>query len=118
MRNLINIFIIFISFSAVAVESQIASDGPKSFEQKRGFIELHNSFETESLRISLGTDLNGFVEGKVCDQCKTIKVTITPETKAYVNNVEVPLIKAKSRIGRYATVMYELDTKNVSTIRW
>lgn len=118
MRNLINIFILFMSFAAVAVESQVTSESPQSSEQRRGFLEIHDSFEAESLRISLGADLNGFVEGKVCDQCETIKVIITPETKAYANNVEVPLIKAKSRIGRYATVMYELDTKNVSTIRW
>ena len=62
--------------------------------------------------------MHGFVEGKVCDFCKEIKVNITPETKAYEKNVEVPLKRAKERLGRYATVIYEIDTKNVSAIRW
>jgi hypothetical protein len=85
---------------------------------KRGIIETHNAIESQSLRISLDSSLHGFVEGKVCDQCETIKVTVTPETRAYDNDVEVPLIRAKNRIGRYATVIYELNTKNVSEIRW
>lgn len=84
----------------------------------RGLIETHNAIESSALRISLGTDLNGTIEGKVCDFCETITVTITPATKAYDSGVEVPLERAKSRLGRYATVIYELGTKNVSAIRW
>ena len=92
-------------------------DGLK-FEIRRGVIETHNAIESEALRISLASDLTGFVEGKVCDSCKTIKVMITPQTKAYNKGLEVPLIEAKRRIGRFATVIYELETKNVSAIRW
>jgi hypothetical protein len=118
MKNLINIVILMISATAVVAESPVAPDGSEQQEDKRGFREIHNSIESDSLRISLGSDLKGFIEGKVCDQCETIKVTITPETKAYKDNVEVPLLNAKSRLGRDATVMYELETKNVSAIRW
>ena len=118
MKNIINILILFMSFGVVAGKLPVAPDGTQPLEERRGFKEMHNAIESESLRISLGADLNGFIEGKVCDQCETIKVTITPATKAYASNVEVPLKNAKSRIGRYATVIYELDTKNVSAIRW
>ncbi len=81
-------------------------------------IEKYNAMEAESLRISLNEKLSGFVEGKVCDACEVIRVTITPATKAFANNVEVPLKTAKSRLGRYATVLYEVKSKNVTEIRW
>jgi len=87
-------------------------------EIRRSIIEKHNAIESESLRISMTSKLDGFIEGKVCDQCETITVTITPQTKAYKDGIEVPLIRAKNRIGRFATVIYELDTENVSAIRW
>jgi len=122
MKNIIKIFLLFMSFGVVAGQSsdmQGVTKGSDSVDEpRRGLIETHNAIEAESLRLSLGSDLNGFVEGKVCDFCETIKVTITPATKAYANNVEVPLKNAESRIGRFATVIYEVDTKNVSEIRW
>ncbi len=117
MKNIISVLILFISFSVLAEKAPVVA-GTSDDEPQRGFREVHNSFESLSLRLSLGGDLYGFVEGKICDECETIKVTITPATKAYDNGVEVPLKDAKKRVGRYATVMYELDTKNVSAIRW
>ncbi len=81
-------------------------------------IEKHNAIEADALRISLNNKLSGFVEGKVCDACEEIQVKITPATKAFANRVEVPLERAKSRLGRYATVIYEVESKNVTEIRW
>ncbi len=121
MKNIIKVFITvtFLMVATQAVADRGASTAANlSDEPRRGLIETHKSIEASSLRISLGDDLHGFVEGKICDFCETIRVTITPDTKAYDNRVEVPLIKAKSRIGRYATVTFELETKNVSFIRW
>ncbi len=99
-----------------------ASDSPVparlSMVHHSVMVETHNAIEAKSLRISLDNSLNGFIEGKVCDSCEEIQVTITPQTKAYENRVEVPLKKAESRIGRHATVIYEVKTKQVSEIRW
>jgi len=107
-------------FLSVVAQAVIAADEPivNDDQPMRGIRETHNAIETNSLRISLDSTRNGFVEGKVCDFCEMITVTITPETKAFANNVEVPLEEAAGRIGRFATVIYELDTKNVSAIRW
>lgn len=121
MNNIIKVFctVIFLMVATQAVANRDMRNPPNlSDGPKRGIIETHKSIEASSLRISLGDDLHGFVEGKVCDFCETIRVTITPDTKAFDNRVEVPLIKAKNRIGRYATVTFELETKNVSAIRW
>jgi hypothetical protein len=118
MNNMIKMFtLIFLSSVAQAV---IAAEVPvvNNDQPMRGVIETHNAIETNSLRISLDSNMHGFIEGKVCDFCETITVKITPETKAYANRVEVPLKQATSRMGRFATVIYELDTKNVSAIRW
>lgn len=125
MKNLVQLIIsimVLSAFSQTAFASllpRIAGiSADQQPEQRRGIIETHNAIESASLRISIGSDLNGFVEGKVCDECETIKVNVTPATKAFKNNVEVPLSRAKSRLGRFATVIYEVKTKNVSAIRW
>lgn len=118
MNNMIKMFtLIFLSSVTQAV---IAADVPMVNDDQpmRGVMETHNAIETNSLRISLDSTMHGFIEGKVCDFCEPITVNITPETKAYANRVEVPLEQATGRIGRFATVIYELDTKNVSAIRW
>lgn len=83
-----------------------------------GWSEPYGAIEADALRISLDGSLNGFVEGKVCDACKKIKVAITPETKAYSGRVEVPLKSAKARLGRSATVTFDVKTKKVVKISW
>ncbi len=103
---------------AVAGNDSQVSTQKLSLVHHSVMIENYNAIESESLRISLNDGLNGFIEGRVCDSCEEIRVTITPETKAYKNRVEVPLKRAEARIGRYATVIYEVKTKWVSEIRW
>jgi CBS-domain-containing membrane protein len=119
MKNIKQMFFT-VMFLLVSAEGFAAQDLPVVDDgaPMRGIIETHNAIESSALRISLKADLNGFVEGKVCDLCETIIVTITPQTKAYANNIEVPLEQAKTRLGQYATVIFERDTKNVSEIRW
>jgi len=81
-------------------------------------IKTHSAIRSVSLRIHMEDDLHGVIESKNCSFCKTIKIKITPNTKAYANNVIVPLRQARNRMGRFATIIYELKTKKVSAIRW
>jgi len=120
MKSLISILLLMIAQSVMALEPPNGVKIPEGVPTQghRGFYEIHNAIESMSLRISMDASLHGFVEGKVCDECDTIRVSITPATKAYANNVEVPLTNAKSRLGRYATVIYLMDTKEVTAIRW
>ncbi len=122
MKNFIKtaLSIIFLTLATQAVaEKQLLRETQKlDAGAHRGFIEKHNAIESTSLRISLKENNNGFVEGKSCATCKTIMLTITPETKAFKGRTEVPLSQAKGRLGRYATVIYELGSKKVSQIRW
>ncbi len=121
MKNIFKLLILatclIFATQAVRAAELARSNGAGSLASS-GFKERFNAIESESLRISLDDKNYGFVEGKVCDACEVIKVTITPETKAFANRVEVPLKNAKSRLGRFATVFYELSTKKVSSIRW
>ncbi len=126
MKTVIQL-VISVLFLTLVNQVNAASDNPGLSntppELERGqpvqnTVEKYKSIESMSLRISLDKNLHGFVEGKVCDGCKKIRVSITPQTKAYANNIEVPLKQAENRLGRYATVMFEVKTKKVINIRW
>ncbi len=81
-------------------------------------LKTQQTINSGYLRISLNDNLHGFVDSKMCSLCKSIRIIITPDTIAYDNNVKVPLEHAKKRIGRFATIIYDLKTKNISAIRW
>ncbi len=106
---------ILTSAQALAISKQPESIMPAS---EQTVMQTHNAIRSVSLRLSMNDNLHGFVESKTCSFCKTIRIEITPSTRAYANNVNVPLIKAKNRIGQYATIVYELKTKKISAIRW
>jgi len=117
MKNFILMLLFLMVAQPVLAQDQVT---PAEFQEanSRASYARFSAIESDSLRISLDGSLNGFVEGKICDSCKKIQVKITPETKAYANNVEVPLKSAKARVGRYATVIFETKTKQVTAIRW
>jgi hypothetical protein len=107
------------SLPAASLAEEAPVDADVESEQRPGFYEIHDTFEAMSLRIRMDKNLNGFIEGEICEQhCEEITVTITPDTKAYENNVEVPLRNAEARLGRFAAVMYEMKTMKVSEIHW
>jgi len=108
--------LILLATAQVNASSYILENTISNIDQK--IIKTHNAIRSVSLRISMEDDLNGIIESKNCSFCKTIKIKITPNTKAYANNVNVPLRQAENRMGRFATIVYELKTKKVSTIRW
>ncbi|VAW53480.1 hypothetical protein MNBD_GAMMA06-718 [hydrothermal vent metagenome] len=119
MKNLIIITLSLVFAQPVmALDERLVkgeSDAAKEFRARN---QPYNAIESDALRIYLDGSLKGFVEGRTCDACKKIKVAITPKTKAFSGRVEVPLKKAKARLGKYATVIYEIKTKKVTQIRW
>lgn len=119
MNNKTRIIYTLISF-LVSTQAAAISKAPRSVipEAGQAIIKTHNTIKSVALRMQLDENLHGFVESKHCSFCKTVRITVTPETKAYANNIKVPLKRAKNRIGRFATVIYELKTNNVSAIHW
>ena len=119
MKNKIRVFFTLISLLATTQAAAVSNLPDESmFQSGQKIIRTHNTIKSVSLRMQLDDDLHGVVVSKVCSFCKTIRITVTPNTIAYHNNVKVPLEEAKNRIGRFATVIYELKTKNASVIRW
>jgi len=119
MKNKIQVFFTLISL-LITTQATAFSNPPDGTIYKSGqeILRTHNIIKSVSLRISLNDNLHGFIDSKLCSFCKTIRINITPETIAYDNNVKVPLQQAKGRIGQYATVIYDLKTRNISAIRW
>ncbi len=79
---------------------------------------LEHAMEVESLRISLNDDGSGFVQGKLCDDCKRLTLAVTAETRAFQNNAEVPLKQAADRLGKSATVFINVEHTQVTRIKW
>jgi hypothetical protein len=132
MNKLFSIFLI-LQITAFCVPGAIAAEKtrtpsatglPDDFNiedhrKGRNIIMIEDAIETESLQISLNARTGtGVVIGRICDQCDEIQVQITPKTRAYDNDKEVPLAKARDRLGRYAVVFFEKDKKNVTRIKW
>jgi len=122
MKNKIQIFVsavvLMTMVSPVVATDSVQSSAKLVRTHQNAVVDQYNAFESEALKISFNDSLNGFAEGKVCDLCEEIRVTITPQTKAYENNVEVPLKNARFRIGRFAAVMFEVESKKAVAIRW
>lgn len=97
--------------TVVLVVSFAASAGPK-------MVRVEEALELSSLDITLDSTLNGYIRGKMCDTCKTIRVVITPETIAMHKRQVVPLIEAKKRAGKPAFVIFDPKTMIVKRIRW
>ena len=81
-------------------------------------IRLEEALEETTLNITLDNSLNGYIVGKMCKDCKSIRVTITPETVAMEKRTVVPLIEAKKRAGKPAFVIFDPKTMKVNKIRW
>jgi len=118
IQALVSAVVLMAVISPVMAEDSARSSAKLVRTHQNAVVDQYNAFESEALKISFNNSFNGFAEGKVCDLCEEIKVTITPETKAYENNIEVPLKKARSRIGRFAAVMFEVKSKRAVAIRW
>lgn len=79
---------------------------------------LEDAIETNSLRITLKDDSTGFIQGRVCEQCKLLTVAISAETKAFDKNKEVPLKDAAARLGKPATIFINMKHTKVTRIVW
>jgi len=77
-----------------------------------------DAMETESLRITLNDDGSGYIQGKMCDECKLLTVAISAKTKAFDQVTEVPLEQAADRLGKPATIFINLEHTEVTRIAW
>ena len=86
--------------------------------QLKNMVQHEESAEITGLKINLDKSLNGRIILKKCNGCKAIVLKITPETKAFHKNEEVPLIRAKNQLGKSAVVSYVIKSRLVKRIVW
>ena len=103
MKMLINIIIMLTAF---LVQPAIAEEHP------------YVPFEANPLSIRLSDDGTGIVKNIYCWMCDYKIVNVTVNTKAYEDGIEVPVLKARERNGKWALVAFDPYTREVQTIRW
>jgi len=74
--------------------------------------------EVGALSIKLADDGSGIVKGIHCEGCDFKYVRITEKSKASINGVEVDILEAKKRAGKFAMVSFNPETQEVQYIRW
>ncbi len=81
-----------------------------------GLVEIEHAIESDALSIRLSNDLKGVIKGRRCDDCDVVLVKINPSTKFDVNGVVKPLIEAQKWAGKPGTVIYNIKSKEASSI--
>jgi hypothetical protein len=76
------------------------------------------AFEAAKLDITIAKDGTGVVSKVYCKGCKFNQVKITPQSRAYIDGVEVGVLRARERAGKSAMVAFDPYTREVQTIRW
>jgi len=80
--------------------------------------------EVDNFKIKLSNDGTGIIQGVSCETCSFKTVLLTKKSKAYIHSlenrsgVEVDLQQAKKRAGKFVTVTFNPDTREVRSIRW
>lgn len=74
--------------------------------------------ETGSLSIKLANDGTGIIKDIHCNGCDFKYVKITVNSKASIQGVEVNILQARNRAGKFAMVSFDPETREVQYIRW
>ena len=74
--------------------------------------------ELPSLAIKLSNDGTGIIKKVTCGGCDYNFGKITRNTKAYVNGVNVDLLRARERAGKPVFIQFVRSTGEIMFIRW
>lgn len=79
---------------------------------------IYAEIELYPLRIKLSDDGTGIIKNMSCAGCGYKFGKITKNTRAYVNNINVDLFRARKRAGTLVLVQFVRSTGEVMAIRW
>lgn len=79
-------------------------------------VMIEEAIESEALSIKMSKDLTGIIRGKVCQNCETILVNITPETELLIKGQQVDLSEALNRSGSPGVAFFDIKTRKVTKI--
>ena len=66
----------------------------------------------------LGKNMNGSIHGKICGNCPVVKLTITPKSKAFLDNKRVDLQSMSKSASKPYLTFFDIKTKNVTRMYW
>jgi hypothetical protein len=96
-------------FIALFVSTAYAGDTTASYE----ILEMFGN------NIKISKDGTGIVNNVKCKVCTSKVLTITKETKAYVDGKAVDIVKTKQKYGnKVAMIRFDVATNKVILIRW
>jgi hypothetical protein len=75
-------------------------------------------FEIGELKIKQSNDGSGIIKEVTCSDCDFQFVKITPDTKVFVNNINVDVLRARDRAGKAAYIEFDKATAEVKHIYW
>ena len=81
---------------------------------------IHNESAIEAVKFQynlIGKD-SGNIIAQQCEKCTSVRINITPETKAYTNGKFVPLTSVP-RVSKIAiTIIYDAKTMKAHKLIW
>jgi len=87
-------------------------------EKRQTMIVVEDAIEAESLDVNMTDNTHGYINGRVCDQCKMIRIKVVPETQAKAKGQVVPLKSVILRKGQPALVVFTIKDKTATRIEW
>ncbi len=81
-------------------------------------IMIEDAFELEPSVYFLGKNLTGAIHGKVCETCPLVKLTITPQTRAYNGEKEVSLASKVGSTKKPRFTYYNIKSRKVTRLVW
>lgn len=80
---------------------------------------IEDAIEGEPRVIFIARDLTGHLKASKCEEgCPEIKITITPETKAYVARKPVSLKSMAKKSSKPNLIFFDIKTKVATRLYW
>jgi len=89
-----------------------------AFSATTNIIQIEEAIEGEPEVFFLGKSLNGSVQARLCEECPIEKYTITPKTKAFVDDKEVLLSSRAGSSKKPVLMLFDVKTKKVTRLVW
>lgn len=82
------------------------------------FEMIEDAIEGEPKVFFLGKDGNGVIRASKCDECSEIKLTVTPESQAFVGEKEVPLKTIANSSRKPELILFTIKDNKVTRMYW
>ncbi len=79
--------------------------------------EIEKGYEVNELLVVMTASDTGTAIVRECDTCEDVTLEITPETRLYKSNREVPLAQVLRYRGQPGVVFREMKSKHVTRIK-